>query len=76
MNTSRIKKAAKTFAMTLGFIGICIAITGCIGVVIISSLNYLRSIGFGVFESVMISGGGYSLLIALFAAFLAYRQSK
>ena len=77
MNTDRrFKKAAKEFIRTLGLIGLCIALTVCIGVVTIASLSFLKSLGFSLMECVLIAGGGYSLLIALFAAFLAYRQSK
>ncbi|EXF96280.1 hypothetical protein HK44_020515 [Pseudomonas fluorescens HK44] len=70
------KKAVREFLKTLGFIALCVTVTACIGVVVIASLNYVNSLGFSVVESVLIAVGAYSLLLALWAAFLAYRRAK
>jgi len=71
-----LKKAAREFLKTLGFIALCVVVAGCIGTVAIATLNYVKSLGFSVTESVLIAVFTYSLLLALWAAFLAYRRAK
>lgn len=70
------KRAAWAFLETLGFIALCVALTACIGIVAEASLNHLESLGFSTIKSILIAASAYSLLLALFAAFLAYWVAK